>query len=203
MSTLPQYYDATALAEALAQRCAHATRTGESWQACCPGHDDTTPSLSITARGEKVLLHCHAGCTSAAIVAALGLTLGDLFVGKPSSNGHKRLVKVYPYHDAQGHVLHETVRYDPKDFRQRRPDPAHPGDYIWSLKGIEPVLYNLPAVLAAIRAGELIHLAEGEKDAETLKALGLVATTVPMGAKYWRDSYTTTLTGAHVGPMAR
>ena len=43
-----------------------------------------------------------------------------------------------------------------------------------------------------------MHLAEGEKDAETLKALGLVATTVPMGAKYWRDSYTATLTGADV-----
>src|SRR4029450_451919 len=62
----------------------------------------------------------------------------------------------------------------------------------------EPLLYHLPAVLAAIAQGEPIHLTEGERDAETLTTFGLVATTVPMGAKYWRDSHTTTLTGAHV-----
>jgi putative DNA primase/helicase len=196
--TQTQYHDATALAEALAQRCGQATPQGESWQACCPAHDDTHPSLSITARGDKVLLHCYAGCAPGAIVAALGLTLGDLFVEHSSPNGHKRILQVYPYVDAHGYVVHETVRYEPKAFTQRRPDPAQPGNYIWSLKGIEPVLYHLPAVLAAIAQGDLVHLAEGEKDAETLIALGLVATTVPMGATYWRDSYTRTLTGAHV-----
>jgi putative DNA primase/helicase len=198
MTALSQSQTAAALAEALAQRCEHATLHGESWQACCPSHDDSTPSLSITASGDHVLLNCFAGCPPEAIVAALGLTMADLFVNQPSTNGHKRLVKVYPYHDANGHVLHETVRYEPKKFLQRRPDPAHPGAHLWSLKGIEPVLYNLPAVLAAIAQGEPIHLTEGEKDAETLMAFGLVATTAPMGAKYWRTSYTTTLTGAHV-----
>jgi hypothetical protein len=132
------------------------------------------------------------------VVQALGLTMADLFVHPRPSNGHKRIVKVYDYYDAAGTLVHQTVRYDPKDFRQRRPDPAHPGDYLWNLKGIEPVLYNLPAVLEGIRAGALIHLAEGEKDAETLIALGFVATTVPMGAKHWRASYTATLTGADV-----
>jgi putative DNA primase/helicase len=82
------------------------------------------PSLSITARNDKVLLHCYAGCTPAAIVAALGLTLSDLFVEKPALNGHKRILKVYPYVDAHGSLVHETVRYEPKAFTQRRPDPA-------------------------------------------------------------------------------
>jgi hypothetical protein len=201
MTTLPESHTATALVEALAQRCDQATLKGDSWTACCPAHDDTTPSLSITpsADGTKALLHCFAGCTLEAILAALGLTTFDLGVSLPPAvNGHKRIVKVYDYVDAHGTLVHQTVRYVPKDFKQRRPDPAKPGAYRWNLKGIERVLYHLPAVLAAIRGGELIHLAEGEKDADTLTALGLVATTVPMGAKYWRDSYTTTLTGAHV-----
>src|SRR5262249_28068954 len=86
----------------------------------------------------------------------------------------------------------------PKAFRQRRPDPVNPGEYVWDLKGLEPVLYNLPAVMQASQHGDTIHLAEGEKDADTLIALGFVATTVPMGAKYWRTSYTVTLTGADV-----
>ena len=202
MTTLPVYPDAAALAEALAQRCAQATLQGATWQACCPAHEDTHPSLSITPSADKALIHCFAGCAPEAIVAALRLTLADLYVSRPAMNGHRRILRVYPYVDAHGQVLHETVRYDTpikKDrFKQRRPDPAHPGAYVWNLKGLEPVLYNLPAVLAAIHAGALVHLAEGEKDAETLIALGLVATSVPLGAAYWRQSHTETLTGAHV-----
>jgi predicted P-loop ATPase len=133
-------------------------------------------------------------------MAKLGLTLADLFAtaGQARTNSYKRIVKVYDYVDAHGTLVHQTVRYEPKDFKQRRPDPAHPGAYIWRTKDIVRVLFNLPAVLAAIRTGVPVHLAEGEKDAETLIAMGLVATTVPQGAKYWRDSYTATLTGAHV-----
>src|SRR4029450_11211169 len=104
--------------------------------------------------------------------------MADLFVtaGPARTNGHKRIVTVYDYYDAHGTLVHQTVRYEPKDFRQRRPDPVTPGAYLWNLKGIEPVLYNLPAVLAALAQGTPIHLAEGERDADTLTALGYVGT---------------------------
>lgn len=40
--------------------------------ACCPAHDDTTASLAITeARDGKPLVHCHAGCSQATVIAAL------------------------------------------------------------------------------------------------------------------------------------
>ena len=206
-TTLPRYQDATALAEAIAQRCEQATLHGETWHACCPSHDDTHPSLSITAGTGKVLLKCHAGCTYKEIVAALGLKLSDLFV-QSEPNGHHRLLEVYPYVDAHGTLVHETLRYAPKKFVQRRPDPANPGDYLWNLHGIEPVLYRLPQVLAAIERGETIYLVEGEKDVRTVEALGLTATTNPMGADTsakaqskrpkWRASYTASLRGADV-----
>jgi hypothetical protein len=154
-----------------------------------------------------VLLKCHAGCEATDIVAALGLTLSDLFVQSPP-NGHSRLIEIYPYVDAHGTLLHETLRYQPKKFLQRRPDPAHPGDYIWNLQGITPVLYHLPQVLAAIARGDTIFLVEGEKDVHSVEALGLTATTNPMGADSstngtskrpkWRTSYTATLAGADV-----
>ena len=114
MTTLPQDSDAATLAEALAQRCAQATLHGDTWQACCPSHEDGHPSLSITPAGTRVLVHCHAGCTNAQVVAALGLTLGDLFVAKPVSNGHKRLVKVYAYVDAAGQVSMRPSAMSPK-----------------------------------------------------------------------------------------
>lgn len=200
--TLDTCHDAEALAKAIALRCDQARQHRETWIARCPAHDDHTPSLHITPKGDKVVLHCFAKCPPADVVQALGLTMADLFLDEPPSNGHRRILRTYDYSDANGTLVHQTVRYDTtkKDarFRQRRPDPANPGEYVWNLKGIDLALYNLPAVLAAIKRGDPIHLAEGEKDADTLIALGLVATTVPMGAKHWCDRYTETLTGADV-----
>ena len=50
------------------------------WKACCPAHDDRDPSLSVReAEDGKVLLHCWAGCDTESIVAALGLSIRDLF----------------------------------------------------------------------------------------------------------------------------
>lgn len=37
----------------------------------CPAHDDRTASLSVSDDGEKVLVHCFAGCEQAAVIAAL------------------------------------------------------------------------------------------------------------------------------------
>ena len=50
------------------------------WQACCPAHDDRSPSLSIKEDASgKVLIHCWAGCDTRDVMAAIGLTLSDLF----------------------------------------------------------------------------------------------------------------------------
>jgi DNA primase len=107
-----------------------------------------------------------------------------------------KIVAIYQYKDLDGSVLHETVRYEPKDFRQRRPDGN--GGYIWNLNGIEPILYRLPEITEAIRLGDVIFIVEGEKDADNLVKLGFEATTCPMGAGKWRMSYSFTLQGAKV-----
>jgi hypothetical protein len=56
------------------------------WQARCPAHEDRLPSLSICERPDsRILVHCFAGCTVPAILAALRLKSRDLFAGPPSS----------------------------------------------------------------------------------------------------------------------
>jgi len=62
------------------------------WSACCPGHDDKRPSLSVRETPEgAVLVHCFSGCSADAVVAALGLSLADLFPPrKLSGNEPKR-----------------------------------------------------------------------------------------------------------------
>lgn len=52
------------------------------WLACCPAHDDRSPSLSIREADDgRLLVHCFAGCPAADVVAAVGLSLADLYPG--------------------------------------------------------------------------------------------------------------------------
>jgi putative DNA primase/helicase len=47
-------------------------RTGRSWSARCPAHDDHSPSLSVRdGEDGQVLVHCHAGCSQPQVIAAL------------------------------------------------------------------------------------------------------------------------------------
>lgn len=56
-------------------------RTGTSWMARCPAHDDSEPSLSIRhSQTGKILVHCFAGCAQDDVIAALravGLWVSD------------------------------------------------------------------------------------------------------------------------------
>lgn len=53
---------------------------GNKWIACCPAHDDKTPSLAITELQDgRVLVKCFAGCSAVSVVQSVGLTLSDLY----------------------------------------------------------------------------------------------------------------------------
>jgi len=92
------------------------------------------------------------------------------------------LSKVYDYVDEHGEVRYQVLRYEPTRYVQRRPD----GDkYIYKMDGVEPLPYNLPGILAAPDA--TVFVVEGEKCADALIRLGLVATTSHGGAGKWRE----------------
>ena len=55
-------------------------RSGDGWVARCPAHEDRSPSLSVREGGDgRVLVYCHAGCCTEDVVAAIGLSMRDLF----------------------------------------------------------------------------------------------------------------------------
>lgn len=173
-------------------------KAGAGWSAKCPSHDDRHASLSINKGNDgRALVHCHAGCNVADICGAIGLKASDLFDGSHKNNGkaNRVMVKTYDYIDADGALLHQTIRFSPKGFSQRRPDGN--GAWVWSLKGINPILYRLPELLTAIEddSDVLVVIAEGEKDVDALREAGFVATCNPMGALKWRDEYGETLRG--------
>ena len=190
----------TSNAAAIAARL-NGTKRGNGWRAVCPAHDDNNPSLSIMeGQDGRTLLHCFAGCTVEAVVKAAGLTMSDLAPAR--SSAPRRIVQEYDYVDAGGNLVFQVVRFEPKDFRQRRPDPKNPGSWIWNLQGVERVLYRLPAVLNANADGATVFCTEGEKDADALVAIGLCATCNAGGAGKWHAGYTSALTGADVTIIA-
>ncbi len=131
-------------------------------------------------------------------MAALGLEMKDLFsdTGRAATKQKKEIVATYDYVDEQGKLLYQVVRFQPKDFRQRRPDGN--GGWIWSLGDTRRVLHRLPQVLEAVKNNRWVLVVEGEKDVHTLERLGFVATTNAGGAGKWRGEYSESLRGAHV-----
>ena len=107
-----------------------------------------------------------------------------------------RIVKTYGYCDENGTLLFQVVRFEPKGFRQRRPDGR--GGWIWKLQDTRRVPYLLPELVKAVAAGETIYVPEGEKDVDNLRAIGFAATTNPGGCKKWRSEYSEHLRGADV-----
>ncbi len=178
------------------------TRQGE-WQAFCPIHESPPQghnrSLTITEKpGGTVLLFCHSCGKDGTpdILKAIDRISADLFP-TPSEGqlqGDRRIVATYDYCGEDGKMLYQTVRYSPKTFKQRQ---SHGKDWQWNLKDVRRVLYHLPEITAADPA-ELVFVVEGERDADALAGLSLVATTCPMGAGKWRDEYSETLRDRHV-----
>lgn len=163
---------------------------------CCSSHDDHSPSLSFwLGRSRQLMFGCFAGCRKPEILKAAGLTWKDCFPPREERRPMPKIVATYDYTDEAGKLLFQTVRYHPKDFRQRR--PLEGGGWAWNLDGVRRVLYRLPELIAS--PGRTVLLTEGEKDADTARSLGLLATTAAGGARApWLPEYSECLSGRHV-----
>lgn len=145
--------DARAIAASLtcpSPRCeCHKLRTVH-----CPAHEDAHPSLSVTERDGRVLVHCHAGCPQEAVVGALrerGLWPGSVRTTR------------YEVRDLSGRLVAVHVRTDGPGGKRlwwERPD-GRPG---LGLPVEQLPLYGIDQVRAAPR----VVLVEGEKARDSL-----------------------------------
>jgi hypothetical protein len=92
--------------------------------------------------------------------------------------------RAYDYCDADGRLVYQVIRKVPKRFLQRRPDPNKPGEWIWNIRGVTPLPYKLPQLLAAVHDTRFI--VEGEKDVDALIERGFTATSNLGGAGNWQ-----------------
>lgn len=194
----------SALTELVLPKFDTVRRSGGGYMVRCPVHEDGSASLSLSVGKEHpVLIHCHAGCRPDDIIAALNLSWDDLT--KPREQTDDRIIRqprqagaphvppgvvaTYDYTDEHGALLFQVLRTADKKFRQRRPDPAAAGKWLWSLGDTRRVLYRLPELMQAVRDGEIVYVTEGEKDAENLRRQGFAATCNSGGAGKWRPDY--------------
>ena len=179
---------------------------GDEYQALCPFHEDSNPSLNFN--NQKGTYFCH-GCGKKGHTFHFYAKLNGLDTkrdfpkilkgiasdfGIPWEETKSHIVKTYDYLDAEGKLYSQTVRMEPKSFWQRRPN----GNGGWITKDVwkdvKPILYNLPDV----EKSQEIIIVEGEKDADTIMSMGFCGTTCPMGAKKWREEYNGALNGKDV-----
>jgi hypothetical protein len=189
--------------ELLLAKLPDAKRAGKGWSVRCPAHEDRRASLSIS-EGDSggAVLHCHAGCEPAAVAAALGLSLADLMpprtaaadMSNANPHGKPRIVARYDYRDEAGELVFQVVRYEPKDFRQRRPKPG--GGWDWSVKGVRAVPYRLPELLA--EPARPVFVVEGEKDVDNLARIRVLGTCNSGGAGKWTAEHAQHLRGRWV-----
>lgn len=172
------------------------------YKAKCPAHMDADPSLSIgLGRDGRVLIHCFAGCRTEDILDAVGLRKRDLFAedwrGAPlpefepiQSDSREWTEAEYLYPGGNLKKVKKRAANGKKRmyWMRRTGDgwtPAH-GD-------VEKLLYTRGPLDSPV------FLVEGEKDVDTLHALGFSAASLPDGANSkWYDPYGAALAGKDV-----
>ena len=165
-------------------------QSGNGWTARCPAHDDRKPSLSVGVGTDgRILVHCHAGCEIEAICRELEIEQRDLF---PATTDHGHSPRQEPSVVYDYDNLFQVLRYPGKKFLQRRPD-GNDG-WIWDTQGVKPRLYHLND----LAGHKQVIVAEGEKDVDRLRQLGLAATCNSGGAGKWQAAHAEQLRGVEV-----
>lgn len=181
-------------------------------QCICPSHNDKEASLTIS-KGEKgTVVHCHAGCETADILGAVGLSLKDLFDDDPIQNTGERwrayvegrekrqIEDVYKYVDLNGSYAFTRIRLSGKKFIYGIMD----GDrFNYGLKGKSrksiPAVFcdSLRGLQKTIEDGGRVFYCEGEKDVKTVNSHGLTGVTCGASGD-WVSGCATLFKGADV-----
>jgi hypothetical protein len=105
----------------------------------------------------------------------------------------------YVYRDEAGAALMRVLVRGHGKSKRVRQERATPGGWVSGIAGVRRVLYRLPELLAA-PLGTCVWIVEGERDVETLRGLGYVATCNLGGAGKWPA--TETLPGRTIAIIA-
>ena len=129
-------------------------KSDTQWLACCPAHDDRSPSLSVGIGNDgRVLLKCWTGCSQKEVVDALNIPWGDLF---PDNNYPKTSTSEYAK-SLWDEAMEDVVQFHPYAKRKKITHDfgARRGHVTGSLVG-----KNADCILVPMRSwdGELVGI---------------------------------------------
>ena len=193
--------------EAIVRACGGTAKPRNTKVRCPAHDDTNPSMSVTIGDDDVVLWHCYAGCDQREVTDALRRSLPDLFDRSAPRNSdrvarnaalraspeataraqsdrpHYQHVCFYVYPDEYWNPVHRVERKEAFDANGTRCGKAFPQSHWngtdWSpgVKGITLRLYHLPDIIRSADDGATVWYCEGEKDADRLKALGLVATT--------------------------
>lgn len=143
----------------------------------CPAHEDHNPSLSVGPRsdGRGVLLHCQAGCRIEDVLAALNLTMADLFDDDRMRDAY-RTTATYDY--PGGRHVHRKPNKKFAQSGNKQDRTLFRGDRITN--------------------AATVYVTEGEKDVLAVEAAGGAAVCSAMGARKAHQADWAACTDKHV-----
>jgi hypothetical protein len=203
-------------AQEIASILGNAKKVGGGYLASCPvpdhgqGKGDKHPSLSITESTDgNYLFKCHGGCDQHTVFS----TIKDMGILPQLPDRPEYLSSIKPipitqtlehewhYVDEDGISLFLKQRYKTNDIKGKTyktlrvmPD----GSRVGKLGDCRIIPYRLPELRQAIADGRVIYITEGEKAADSLCSLGVVATTSHAGAGGWNQDLNQYFAGANV-----
>ena len=136
--------------------------SGSKGMACCPAHDDRTPSLGVSLGQNAILFHCFAGCSQDEVLSALdriGIDPRDLFSRRgvrmeqatragvdPSPNALRiwRASQLLPNTPAKTYLEARAIRASSRELRFHPRTPLGP----------KSAVRFLPAMIAAVSLDE-------------------------------------------------
>lgn len=170
---------ATETLDSILARLEKVRPAGDGYMASCPAHDDLHPSLSVSlGHTGKPLLHCHAGCSYQAVIAALGIDA-------------EQAVRV-PGPVVQGSIDYELIDPTSGDvIMHRRINHAGGGKHFVYLRngqsGLQGLhtadlpLYGMSETVEA-ESGSVVVLVEGETSRDALAERGVLSVGTACGA---------------------
>jgi hypothetical protein len=205
-------------AQQIASILGNAKKVGNGYLASCPvphhgqGNGDKHPSLSITESDDgNYLFKCHGGCDQQSVFS----TIKDMGLLPTLPDRPEYLASIKPipiiaqptlehewvYTDEDGISLFLKQRfktYDAKGKTYKTLRVMPDGSRVGKLGDCRIVIYRLPEVRQAVADNRVIYICEGEKAADALCSLGVVATTSHAGAGGWNPDLNQYFVGANV-----
>ncbi len=187
--------------ENIARSLGGAKKTANGWECKCPAHQDSKPSLSLALKKDKLLVHCHTGCSQEQVISALkdrGLYESTKPLPKHDNQiVERKLVASYIYKEMNGQGELRIERFETpggqKTFVQS--SRTNVGE---SFKLGNGQLAVLPLAYDDWKEENQVVLVEGEKCAQFLIEHLIPATTTPGGSSAWKPHYSAAFKGKDV-----